>query len=99
MRNTLFAVVVFGVAATATSALTGCGAPSRGNGTSPTGGTTSSCGAGDSGGTGRGGIASSGGVVGQGLRDPLILLKNIAELPATYLRLIMDFARLCLPGV
>ena len=72
MRNTLFAVMALGLAATAMSALTGCGAPTRGSGTL-TGGTTSagggpaSGGSGEgSGGAGSGGIASAGGTSGQG---------------------------------
>ncbi len=72
MRNTLFTVMALGLGATAMSALTGCGAPSRGNGTL-TGGTTSAGGGPASGGSGEGlggngsgGIASAGGTSGQG---------------------------------
>jgi len=60
-------------AVVALSALIGCGAPNRSDGTSPTGGTTGTGGGpasggsgGDSGGTGSGGIVSSGGAGGQG---------------------------------
>jgi hypothetical protein len=68
MKSNLVLSVVLALAA-----LPGCSAPSRGNGSSPTGGVTSSGGGpttsgsgGDSTGAGNGGSASSGGAVGQG---------------------------------
>jgi hypothetical protein len=67
VRNTLFAVLVLGLAATATSVLVGCGAPNRSGGASSTGGSQALGGSGgDLGGTGSGGSASSGGAIGQG---------------------------------
>ncbi len=73
MRSTPFAVIVLGLAVTATPVIMGCSSPSQTGGASPTGGNTSTGGrqaSGGSGGglsqTGSGGIASSGGATGEG---------------------------------